>query len=74
MTDYNLIGIQNFVFSNLEKLLKNAKIEERVKEGLFHNDIDKITQLTYEKICDKLSDILSEEFIKQLKEKEEYNG
>ena len=71
MTDYNLIGIQNFVFSNLEKLLKSAKIEERVKEGLLHNDIDKITQLTYEKILDKLSNVLSEEFIKQLKEKEE---
>lgn len=70
MTDYNSIGIKNFVFSNLEKLLKPAKIEERVKEGLLHNDIDEITQLTYEKICDKLSDILSEEFIKQLKEKE----
>ena len=71
MTDYNLIGIQNFVSSNLEKLLKSAKIEERVKEGLIHNDIDKITQLTYEKIIDKLSNILSEEFIKQLKKKEE---
>lgn len=71
MTNYNLIGIQNFVLSNLENLLKSAKIEERVKEGLLHNDIDEITQLTYEKICDKLSDILSEEFIKQLKEKEE---
>lgn len=70
MTDYNSLGIKNFVFSNLEKLLKPAKIEERVKEGLLHKDIDEITQLTYEKICDKLSDILSEEFIKQLIEKE----
>lgn len=73
MTDYNLIGIQNFVFLNLENLLKNAKIEERVKEGLLHNDIDKITQLTYEKTLDKLSGILSEEFIKQLKEREVIN-
>ena len=71
MTNYNLIGVKNFVYSNLEKLLKSAKIEERAKEGLLHNDIDKIAQLTYEKIFDKLSDILSEEFIKQLKAKEE---
>lgn len=50
---------------------KYKKALGRAKEGLLHNDIDELTQLTYEKIFDKLSDILSEEFIKQLKETEE---
>ena len=71
MTEYNLIGIKNFVCLKLEKLLKNADIEDRIKEGLRHNDIGTITQLTYKKILDKLSNSLAEEFIEQLKEKKE---
>lgn len=73
MTECNLIGIKNFVCLELEKLLKNVNdinIEERVKEGLLHNDIDKITQLTYGKILDKLSNSLADKFIERLKEKE----
>lgn len=70
MTEYNLIGIKNFVCLELEKLLKNANIEDRIKEGLRHNDLNTITQLTYRKILDKLSNSLADEFIEQLKEKE----
>jgi hypothetical protein len=67
---YEKIGLKNFCVLHLEKML-NKIAEERYDDYLRHEMLEVIVDETSDKIIEKLSDILSEEFIKRLKEKEE---
>lgn len=64
--DYKLIGLENYVSKKVRKLLSEVA-EQRYDDFLLQNT-EALTLMVNDKICDKLSDIIANEFIEDCKQ------